>query len=86
MELPELDIGDWLLFPQMGAYTVAAASSFNGFAPPNSTYIMVWLLAVCLHLCLWLKYFHSLTMTTMTVQRLRPPLHRSAGHPPSERR
>jgi hypothetical protein len=24
----------------MGAYTVAAASSFNGFAPPNSTYIM----------------------------------------------
>lgn len=40
VELPELAIGDWLLFPQMGAYTVAAASSFNGFAPPNSTYIM----------------------------------------------
>merc|ERR1711991_270986 len=38
--LPELEIGDWLLFPQMGAYTVAAASSFNGFAPPNSTYVM----------------------------------------------
>ena len=40
VELPELDIGDWLLFPNMGAYTVAAASSFNGFAPPNSTFIL----------------------------------------------
>jgi len=42
VELPELEIGDWLLFPQMGAYTIAAASSFNGFAPPQSSYIMSW--------------------------------------------
>jgi ornithine decarboxylase len=42
VELPELDIGDWLLFPQMGAYTIAAASSFNGFSPPQSSYIMSW--------------------------------------------
>lgn len=31
MELPELEIGEWLYFTNMGAYTVAAASPFNGF-------------------------------------------------------
>jgi ornithine decarboxylase len=29
--LPELKVGDWLVFKNMGAYTSAAASSFNGF-------------------------------------------------------
>ncbi|KAI9217201.1 pyridoxal-dependent decarboxylase [Blastocladiella britannica] len=29
--LPELHIGDWLYFDAMGAYTVAASSTFNGF-------------------------------------------------------
>lgn len=33
MELPQLHIGDHLLFPNMGAYTTAASSSFNGFGP-----------------------------------------------------
>jgi ornithine decarboxylase len=27
-----LQIGDWVYFPNMGAYTVAAGSTFNGFA------------------------------------------------------
>jgi ornithine decarboxylase len=30
IELPILDIGDWLLYPNMGAYTIAGASCFNG--------------------------------------------------------
>lgn len=30
--LPELAVGDWLVFPNMGAYTAAAGSSFNGFS------------------------------------------------------
>eukprot|EP01092_Planopodium_desertum_P016033 TRINITY_DN879_c0_g1_i1.p1 TRINITY_DN879_c0_g1~~TRINITY_DN879_c0_g1_i1.p1 ORF type:complete len:475 (+),score=98.32 TRINITY_DN879_c0_g1_i1:210-1634(+) len=29
--LPDLEVGDWLYWPEMGAYTVAAASMFNGF-------------------------------------------------------
>jgi len=29
--LPELNIGEWLYFKNMGAYSVAAASPFNGF-------------------------------------------------------
>lgn len=28
--LPELENGDWLAFPRMGAYTIAGASKFNG--------------------------------------------------------
>jgi len=33
MELPRLQVEDRLLFPNMGAYTSAASTSFNGFAP-----------------------------------------------------
>jgi ornithine decarboxylase len=29
--LPELAVGDWLQWPSMGAYTLAAGSAFNGF-------------------------------------------------------
>ena len=28
--LPEVSVGDWLVFPEMGAYSTAAQSSFNG--------------------------------------------------------
>lgn len=31
LDLPELEVGEWLIFKNMGAYTVAAASPFNGF-------------------------------------------------------
>lgn len=38
--LPELEVGEWLYFKGMGAYTVAAASPFNGFsALPTTFYI-----------------------------------------------
>ena len=30
--MPELTVGDWLVFPHMGAYTVSAGSNFNGFS------------------------------------------------------
>ncbi|EAZ45539.1 hypothetical protein OsJ_30199 [Oryza sativa Japonica Group] len=31
-QLPEMSVGDWLVFDDMGAYTTAAGSNFNGFA------------------------------------------------------
>ncbi|CEO99471.1 ornithine decarboxylase [Plasmodiophora brassicae] len=31
VQLPELDVGDWLYYDDMGAYTMCAASEFNGF-------------------------------------------------------
>ncbi|RLN10993.1 hypothetical protein BBO99_00006704 [Phytophthora kernoviae] len=38
VQLPLMDIGQWILFPSMGAYTCAAGSDFNGFAPPQKIY------------------------------------------------
>jgi ornithine decarboxylase len=37
--LPELEVGDWLYFTDMGAYTIAAASNFNGFLNPRIFYV-----------------------------------------------
>ncbi|XP_036034505.1 antizyme inhibitor 2-like [Onychomys torridus] len=31
VQLPELDVGDWLIFPDMGAYKSSMSSTFNGF-------------------------------------------------------
>jgi ornithine decarboxylase len=38
VQLPEMRIGDWLVFNQMGAYTMAAASCFNGFQKSSIIY------------------------------------------------
>jgi len=37
--LPKMDIGDWMYFQNMGAYTCAAASGFNGFEPTTKFYV-----------------------------------------------
>jgi len=39
--LPELEVDEWLYFKDMGAYTVAAASPFNGFKSSPSVYYIV---------------------------------------------
>jgi len=36
--LPELHIGEWIIFREMGAYTIAAGSTFNGFKLPTLQY------------------------------------------------
>lgn len=33
--LPEMKIGDWFVFEDMGAYTLPVASPFNGFPIPE---------------------------------------------------
>ncbi|XP_067099437.1 ornithine decarboxylase [Osmerus mordax] len=38
--LPDMQLGDWMLFENMGAYTVAASSTFNGFQKPDIYNIM----------------------------------------------
>ncbi|XP_069051538.1 ornithine decarboxylase-like [Lepisosteus oculatus] len=42
--LPELELGDWLLFLDHGAYSISMASHFNGFAPPPVLYTVPRLL------------------------------------------
>eukprot|EP00579_Thalassiosira_antarctica_P002225 CAMPEP_0201871018 /NCGR_PEP_ID=MMETSP0902-20130614/4014_1 /ASSEMBLY_ACC=CAM_ASM_000551 /TAXON_ID=420261 /ORGANISM="Thalassiosira antarctica, Strain CCMP982" /LENGTH=778 /DNA_ID=CAMNT_0048396853 /DNA_START=147 /DNA_END=2483 /DNA_ORIENTATION=+ len=37
--LPKMDIGDWMYFQNMGAYTSAAASTFNGFPTTETFYV-----------------------------------------------
>jgi len=37
--LPKLNVGDWLYFQNMGAYTMAAASNFNGFPLSEKFYV-----------------------------------------------
>lgn len=35
MYLPAMQVGDWLVFENMGAYTLSCATSFNGFVVPS---------------------------------------------------
>eukprot|EP00002_Diphylleia_rotans_P008562 TRINITY_DN1846_c0_g1_i1.p1 TRINITY_DN1846_c0_g1~~TRINITY_DN1846_c0_g1_i1.p1 ORF type:complete len:844 (-),score=175.81 TRINITY_DN1846_c0_g1_i1:474-3005(-) len=37
--MPELNVGDWLYFPNMGSYTTTAATNFNGFPATRIFYI-----------------------------------------------
>jgi len=38
--LPEMNIGEWIVFREMGAYTMAAGSTFNGFKMPATKYYL----------------------------------------------
>lgn len=43
--LPEMEVGDWLVFEDMGAYTLPVASPFNGFPVPQVHFVVtenVW--------------------------------------------
>ncbi|EFB28929.1 hypothetical protein PANDA_013260, partial [Ailuropoda melanoleuca] len=40
LPMPELDVGDWLVLPSMGAYTTTVSSTFNGFLPASVSYAM----------------------------------------------
>ncbi|NXD11444.1 AZIN2 inhibitor, partial [Nothocercus nigrocapillus] len=40
LELPELQVGDWLIFEDMGAYTITAASPLSGCPQPRISYAM----------------------------------------------
>jgi ornithine decarboxylase len=38
-KLPELEVGQWMYFADMGAYTIAAGSTFNGMPRPHIFYV-----------------------------------------------
>lgn len=38
--ISELQVGDWVVFREMGAYTIAAASAFNGFQVPSMKFFV----------------------------------------------
>ena len=37
--MPELSLGDYLVFDNMGAYTLVASSRFNGMSTPKVYYL-----------------------------------------------
>lgn len=41
IHFPQLEVGDWVYFLNMGAYTIAAGSTFNGFDRPAILYKMI---------------------------------------------
>lgn len=36
----KMEVGDWVYYPNMGAYTTVAASKFNGFDKPKIYHII----------------------------------------------
>ncbi|NXX11227.1 AZIN2 inhibitor, partial [Podargus strigoides] len=40
LELPQLQVGDWLIFKDMGAYTITTSSPLGGCPQPHVTYAM----------------------------------------------
>ncbi|NXJ69938.1 AZIN2 inhibitor, partial [Rostratula benghalensis] len=40
LELPQLQVGDWLIFEDMGAYTITTSSPLGGCPQPHVTYAM----------------------------------------------
>lgn len=52
--MPEMHIGEWILFKEMGAYTICAGSEFNGFKMPAlQYYVPVYTLQMLQHLPNW---------------------------------
>jgi len=58
-KMEELEVGDWLYFPLMGAYTSATASEFNGFPKPYMTEDSTNQLPESSELWNWVKEFHK---------------------------
>lgn len=40
VQLPQLCCGDWLVFRDMGAYTIPISCGFNGFTAPKVYYVV----------------------------------------------
>jgi hypothetical protein len=56
--LPLMSVGDWIIFENMGAYTLPVASPFNGFPVPK--------VHVVAHESVWYAYWTSTYMCAHT--------------------
>jgi len=57
--MEELEVGDWLYFPLMGAYTSATASEFNGFPKPEIVEDTEKILPDVTQAWEWVREFHA---------------------------
>lgn len=70
--MENLEVGDWLYFPLMGAYTSATASEFNGFPKPHLVEDAKYLLPDLATAWTATKEFHSNTL--LTYSNALPPI------------
>ena len=68
-DVPDLLVGDWLLFPACGAYTAAGATDFNGIGATAYSGVRTF-------------YVHSSSFERTTMDRVMPVLYSSI--PPME--
>ncbi|XP_063441540.1 ornithine decarboxylase-like [Mytilus trossulus] len=73
-KLPELRSGDWIYFRDMGAYTLASASTFNGMPAPTQYF-------VC-QMDLWEEVYPNAEMDEKPVEKIIPVM--KSGHYPFE--
>ena len=70
--MENLEVGDWLYFPLMGAYTSATASEFNGFPKPHLIEDTKYLLPDSATAWTTIKEFHSKSL--LTYSNALPPI------------
>lgn len=54
VNLPLMKMGDWIIFEDMGAYTIPVASTFNGFSLPKVFAVAnrrIWLVSNIIMCC-----------------------------------
>lgn len=59
VNLPLMKMGDWIIFEDMGAYTIPVASTFNGFPLPKVFAIAnrgIWLVSIVTVLIMKMNY------------------------------
>jgi len=72
-KMEELEVGDWLYFPMMGAYTSATASEFNGFPKPYLLNDSENVLPQTNDCWEWMREFHK-AATNITYSNALPPI------------
>lgn len=60
IQLPELGLGDYVIFEDMGAYTIPIASPFNGFPVPKVEYFIERK-----HLYAYISLFQTISIYTL---------------------
>lgn len=62
--MPQMDVGEWLVYREMGAYTISAGSNFNGFCtPPLKYYVTACTMNMLRTLRNWSKIFRIIEET-----------------------
>jgi len=70
--MERLEVGDWLYFPFMGAYTSSTASEFNGFPKPKLILDTDQVLPEVEQVWPWIDKFHA--KNTLTYTNALPPI------------